>query len=208
MQHGPMARKNGIAGVGENLTIITGMAMVKIVVIFGKLQVLGMTTEHLFAGEVIGLVELGITQGCSTGRFCPNESVTRGQMAAFLTRALDLNSPTNMDSFDDDDGSIFENDIEALYAAGITRGCSTDSFCPSSAVSRGEMAAFLVRAFDLPESSGDSFSDDDRSFFEADIAALQTSGVTSGCSTGRFCPDRPVSRQEMAAFLIRALALN
>jgi hypothetical protein len=113
-----------------------------------------------------------------------------------------------MDSFDDDDGSIFENDIEALYAAGITRGCSTDSFCPSSAVSRGEMAAFLVRAFDLPESSGDSFSDDDRSFFEADIAALQTSGVTSGCSTGRFCPDRPVSRQEMAAFLIRALALN
>ena len=73
-------------------------------------------------------------------------------------------------------------------------------------MSRGEMAAFLVRAFDLPASSGNPFTDDDGSFFEADIAALEASGVTSGCSPGHFCSDRAVSRQEMAAFLIRVLA--
>ena len=68
------------------------------------------------------------------------------------------------------------------------------------------MAAFLIRAFDLPIVTRDSFADDDGSFFEADIAALEASGVTSGCSPGHFCSDRPVSRQEMAAFLIRVLA--
>ena len=164
------------------------------------------SAEHLFAGEVTGLVELGITQGCSTDRFCPNESVTRGQMAAFLARALDLDSPTDTDSFDDDDGSIFENDIEALYAAGITRGCSTNSFCPSSAVSRGEMAAFLVRAFDLSSSGGDPFTDDDGSYFEPEIGALEASGVSSGCAPNQYCPGRLVTRGEMAAFLIRGLA--
>ena len=164
------------------------------------------STEHVFAGEVMGLVELGITQGCSTDRFCPNESVTRGQMAAFLTRALDLDSPTNTDSFDDDDGSIFENDIEALYAAGITRGCTINSFCPSLAVSRGEMAAFLVRAFDLSGPGGDPFTDDDGSYFEPEIGVLEVAGVSSGCAPNQYCPDGLVTRGEMAAFLIRALA--
>jgi hypothetical protein len=130
-------------------------------------------------------------------------------MAAFLVRALRLDlGQYEIDAFSDDNGSYFENEINTLHAHGITNGCAEAKFCPNQFITRGEMAAFLVRAFDLPESSGDSFSDDDRSFFEADIAALQTSGVTSGCSAGRFCPDRPVSRQEMAAFLIRALALG
>ena len=127
-------------------------------------------------------------------------------MAAFLTRALDLDSPTNADSFDDDDGSIFENDIEALYAAGITRGCTINSFCPSLAVSRGEMAAFLVRAFDLSGPGGDPFTDDDGSYFEPEIGVLEVAGVSSGCALNHYCPGGLVTRGEMAAFLIRALA--
>ena len=165
--------------------------------------------ESSFSGEIVGLAAMGITDGCLPSRFCPTAQVTRGEMAAFLVRALRLDpGQEEIDAFSDDNGSYFENEINTLHVHGITNGCAEAKFCPNQFITRGEMAAFLVRAFDLPESSGDSFSDDDRSFFEADIAALQTSGVTSGCSTGRFCPDRPVSRQEMAAFLIRALALN
>ena len=97
------------------------------------------------------LAAAGITRGCNpptNDRFCPNDPVTRGQMAAFLTRALELLAATGID-FTDDDGSIFEDAIERLAAAGITRGCNppaNDRFCPDQPVTRGQMAAFLRRA--------------------------------------------------------------
>jgi hypothetical protein len=73
-------------------------------------------------------------------------------MAAFLVRALKLPT-TSKDYFTDDNGSIFENDINRLAAAGITKGCNPPSntkYCPASNVTRQQMAAFLVRALKLP----------------------------------------------------------
>ncbi|MGF1668357.1 MAG: S-layer homology domain-containing protein [Acidimicrobiia bacterium] len=54
------------------------------------------------------------------------------------------------DTFSDDNGSVFESDIEALAASGITRGCGPESFCPDDPVTRQQMASFLVRAFVQP----------------------------------------------------------
>ncbi len=105
----------------------------------------------LFFGDIEWLAGEGITKGCNpptNDRFCPDQPVTRGQMAAFLTRALDLGSGTP-GAFSDDDGSVFELDIEALAGAGITKGCNpptNDRFCPDQPVTRGQMAAFLYRA--------------------------------------------------------------
>jgi len=165
-------------------------------------------TTHQFAGEVLGLDELGITTGCTTTEFCPTGQVTRGEMAAFLVRALGLEPVAGANSFVDDDGSLFEADIEDLVAAGVTTGCSPTAFCPGRVVTRGEMAAFLVRGFNLSPAVGDSFVDDNGSFFEADIEALVAAGVTSGCSAASFCPRAPVTREQMAAFLVRALAVG
>ncbi|MFP3883441.1 MAG: S-layer homology domain-containing protein, partial [Actinomycetota bacterium] len=83
--------------------------------------------------------------------FCPDDNVTRGQMAAFFVRALDLTDGLD-DPFVDDDGNTFEADIEKLAAADITRGCNpptNDEFCPDDNVTRGQMAAFFHRAADL-----------------------------------------------------------
>jgi hypothetical protein len=66
-------------------------------------------------------------------------------MAAFLSRAFSLPA-TGSDSFTDDQGSAFENDIERLVAAGITKGCAPGLFCPNDVVTCGQMAAFLHRA--------------------------------------------------------------
>ena len=68
-------------------------------------------------------------------------------MAAFLSRALELPVPTGADRFIDDTGS-FEADIEALAAAGITRGCDPEGtrFCPDDPVTREQMSAILHRA--------------------------------------------------------------
>ena len=69
-------------------------------------------------------------------------------MAAFLDRALNLDNP-DKDTFSDDDGSIFESNIEALAEAGITKGCNpplNTRYCPNQPVTRAQMAAFLNRA--------------------------------------------------------------
>ena len=110
--------------------------------------------------------------------------------------------------FVDDDGSVFESAIDRLATAGVTQGCNppvNDRFCPERSVSRGEMAAFLVRAMGyVDDGGGDRFVDDDDSVFESAIDKLATAGVTQGCNppvNDRFCPGDNVTRGQMAAFL-------
>lgn len=162
--------------------------------------------DSIFASDVAWMVEQGITAGCAPDRYCPDEPVTRGQMAAFLVRALELPASSG-DPFLDDDGSVFEDDIERLATAGITRGCGDTAFCPNDNVTRGQMAAFLRRALEGRLLEGDevAFTDDDGSVFENDIEWLAATGVTRGCDANRFCPDESVTRGQMAAFLRRAL---
>jgi hypothetical protein len=103
--------------------------------------------------------------------------------------------------------SSFEAEIEWLYGAGITTGCSSERFCPDDRVTRAQMASFLVRALELPSTSTDSFTDDGASSHQADINALAAAGVTTGCAPARYCPTGTVSREQMASFLARALDL-
>lgn len=153
------------------------------------------------------IAALGVTHGCRTDilpMYCPRDSVTRGQMAAFLTRALAL-PPSSTNHFDDDDGSIFEGAINSLAEARITMGCGDRRFCPGDQVTRGQMAAFLTRAFGYPPSSTNWFDDDDGTFYEASANALAEAGITVGCGARRYCGAEPVTREQMATFLTRAL---
>ncbi len=164
--------------------------------------------------DIVYIAELEITKGCNPPAntdYCPDENVTRGEMAAFLVRTLGLTEGGGTDFFTDDDGSTFESDINKLASAGITSGCNGDGteFCPNDPVTRGEMAAFLVRGFGYTDvGEGDYFVDDDDSIFEGNIDRLKAVGVTVGCnppSNDRFCPEDPVQRDQMASFLARAL---
>ncbi|MGD2059563.1 MAG: S-layer homology domain-containing protein, partial [Acidimicrobiia bacterium] len=75
--------------------------------------------DHVFASPIRALLVSGVTTGCdpASTRFCPDDQVTRGQMAAFLVRALGLPAG-DTPGFSDDDGHTFEADIERLAAAG------------------------------------------------------------------------------------------
>lgn len=160
-----------------------------------------------------GLAASGITRGCSDDRpiFCPDDPVTREQMASFLDRALGLES-TDEEPFKDVADSIHRPSIERLAAAEITKGCNppaNDLYCPQKPVTRGEMATFLVRALELePSEESGTFTDTDTSVHEKDIEALAAAGITKGCNppdNDRFCPHSAVTRGEMATFLVRAL---
>ena len=158
-----------------------------------------------FAADIEWLYEAGITGGCSSERFCPRGVVSREQMAAFLDRALDF-APTTEDFFDDDSRSIFEDSINRLAAAGVAHGVGPGRFGPRYSVSRGEMAAFLVRALHLPPTLDDYFVDDEDSIFEDDINRLAAAGIAAGIGDDNYGPRLTVNRGEMAAFLHRALA--
>ncbi len=117
------------------------------------------------------------------------------------------------DPFTDDNGNVHENAINYIASIGVTVGCNPAGtlYCPSRDVTRAQMASFLARAFNLPATATDYFSDDDASIHEVDINRLAASGITLGCNppaNTSYCPNREVSRAEMATFLVRALDLQ
>ena len=110
-------------------------------------------------------------------------------------------------TFNDVIGSPHIDDITWLHYAGITTGCGGGSFCPTPSVSRAEMASFLARALALPAASTDYFWDDAGNIHEGNINAVAQAGITLGCGGGAYCPNSPVTRDEMASFLARAMSL-
>jgi hypothetical protein len=157
-----------------------------------------------FVRDIAWLADNGITVGCTPTAFCPRGAVTRAEMASFLTRALDLPA-TATDFFTDDESSTHEDSINRLRAAGITTGCTPTRFCPTEHVSRAQMASFLRRAFDLPPAAEDYFTDDESSTHEDSINRLRAALITYGCAPDTFCPNASVTREQMGAFLRRAM---
>jgi len=156
----------------------------------------------------------GLTQGQTAGSYAPAGTVTRGQMASFIARllvaggvALPQDPP---DSFADDDGTTHELAINQLAAVGVVAGTAVGQFSPSSAVSRGQMATFMVNAHEAIigirlTSDQDFFADFDSVHQEA-INALAQAGVAVG-SGGLYRPHDTVTRAQMASFIVRLLDL-
>ena len=170
---------------------------------------------NIHEGGIEAIAAVGITTGCNppaNDRFCPDASVTRGQMAAFIARARQM-AGSGEDFFTDDAGDVFESSINRIARAGITVGCNppvNDRFCPDRSMTRGQMAAMLARAFALPDSPEDFFLDDNGNIFERAINRMARAGITVGCNppmNDRFCPNTFITRAQMATFLTRALGL-
>lgn len=169
----------------------------------------------VFADDILWIAAKGITKGCNppaNSRFCPNDYVTRGQMAAFFTRALGYANTGTGNYFVDTAASTFKNDIDKIRVAGVTKGCNpptNNKYCPEKYVTRGQMSAFMARAFGFTNpGSGNYFKDTSDSVFKTDIDRIRVAGVTKGCNppaNNLFCPNDYVTRAQMAAFLHRAM---
>jgi len=198
-----------VDGVGtRSQTVVAPVEQAETVVVSGRFLD---DDDSPFEVEIERLAELGITAGCNpptNDRYCPSTQVTRGQLAAFLVRALEL--PAGTRSFQDTVGGLFEDDVAALAEAGVTAGCNppaNDRFCPGDVVTRGQMAAFVVRALELPAGST-GFVDTAGGIFADAASALAAADITRGCNppaNDRYCPSQVVTRGQMAAFLVRAL---
>ncbi|MBI5842459.1 MAG: S-layer homology domain-containing protein [Chloroflexi bacterium] len=163
------------------------------------------------------LANAGITGGCGTGIYCPDDSVTRAQMAVFLLKGIHGSSYSPPPATGGVFGDVLSSHwaaawIERLFAEGITGGCGTGIYCPEDTVTRAQMAVFLLKAkygtsYAPPPATGD-FSDVATNHWAAAwIEQLAAEGITSGCGTGIYCPESPVTRAQMAVFLVKTFNL-
>ena len=164
----------------------------------------------------------GITGGCgvSPRRYCPEGTVTRAQMAVFLERGIhgsSYNPPVvgGGTGFNDVSSTYWAGAwIKQLAADGITGGCGSGNYCPEAPVTRAQMAVFLLRskygASYSPPAVGNSTGFGDLSpthWAGAWIKQLVAEGITAGCGNGNYCPESPVTRAQMAVFLVRTFGL-
>ncbi len=176
--------------------------------------------SHWAWDRIETLYRAGITKGCAESLYCPEDVVTRAQMAVFLERGRQgrgFEPPPASGLFGDVPTAHWAAAwIEQLYADGITKGCSAAPllYCPESPVTRAEMAVFLMRAvkgpaYSPPPAAG-IFADVPVDHWAADwIEALYAEGITTGCAVSplAYCPEDPVTRAQMAVFLVRAFGL-
>jgi hypothetical protein len=169
------------------------------------------STSNLFADYITLIRNAAITSGCGGGQYCPDQPVTRGQMAALLVRAAmgsdTFPYPATPYFADVLPGNIFFKYIQKLRELGITQGCSGNRYCPDDLVTRGQMAALLIRARfggQPAASSTPVFADvDANNIFFQFVQKMKEAGITTGCSATQYCPNDTATRGQMAAFLVR-----
>jgi hypothetical protein len=201
---GASVRNGTITIGGQTFTVYQGMAFADVAL------------NNTFYNEIGKLSARSVTLGCGNGNFCPNDPVTREQMAAFIMRALgEFNPPTpGTQRFTDvPPTNQFYNFVDRLAALNITVGCGGGNYCPSNPVLREQMSAFIVRALGEPSPPNPLFQrfndvPSSNQFYNF-VDRMAVLNITQGCLTSppMYCPASVVTRAQMAAFLVRAFNL-
>jgi hypothetical protein len=171
-----------------------------------------------------GTIPAGTTGACGGGQGCYSISVSDPAVRpaphwdARLQELLSVGEPHTWilhvgESFGDVPTShLFYRFIETLLHNGVTGGCAGGGYCPSNPVTRGQMAVFLLKAkfgsgHIPPPCTGTVFDDVPCTGapFDPWIEELASLNITGGCGGGNYCPNNPVTRQQMAVFLLRTL---
>jgi len=164
---------------------------------------------HPFWWEIEVAAHDDLVLGFPDGRYRPSQDVTRQALASMLYRlagspAFDPGEPTFVDVPAD---HPFFQQIEWMHAAGIATGYADSTFRPSTPITRQAVAAMAVRAATAmpatvpPPPAFNDVGAADPFFME--ISTLGALGVTNGFSDGSFRPLASLTRQAMAAWLLR-----
>lgn len=183
----------------------------------GVSQFTDVGTQHPFVEYINYLKFNAITTGCtgSATLYCPEDAMTRAEMAAFVVRSLlgeNFSYGTAPYFTDVPSGHAAFRYIQKLKELGVTNGCTTTAYCPEATVTRGQMAAFVVRAVlgitaaeMFPYPTEPYFSDVPAGHpFFAYIQKLRELGITGGCTATTYCGEDGNTRSQMAVFVTRA----
>ncbi len=173
-----------------------------------------MASGSTYFNDIERVKATGVMTGCAERRFCPDEPVSRAELAVVLARvddsAVDLSQaerfsdvPTNFWAY---------SAIREISARGITVGCGEGKYCPNTNASRANVAVYIRRAMGQNNAnpSTATFADTPRNYWAfGSIERLYSLGVVNGCSTSprNFCPSDEVTRAQLASMLVRAFDL-
>ena len=105
--------------------------------------------------------------------------------------------------------NLFYPFVETIFHNGVTGGCAGGSYCPDATTVRKQMAVFVLKAkfgrsYEPPACTGVFADVACPGPFTNWIEDLYARGIAAGCGAGPiYCPDAPVSRQQMAVFLLK-----
>nr|WP_251025712.1 M14 family zinc carboxypeptidase [Bacillus sp. ISL-47] len=169
------------------------------------------TVGHWAQQQIAYLKDQNITGGLSDGSFGVNRQISRSESAALLVRALKLDSANVTDpNFDDvTKDHYYYKSIAAVYTHDIMQGMPGNRFNPDKTLTRAEMAAILVNAFDLKKKESAAWPDVKKDHWAYDaITILSSNELIEGYPDGTFRPDTSINRAEFAALLVRVLTMD
>ncbi len=165
------------------------------------------STGYTFYDDIHYLVEKEIIQGYPDNTFLPNQGVTRAQAATMIGRALGLNGTKKTTQFKDVPAEMSASGyIQAAANQEIIQGFADGTFKPNAIVTRGQLAIFLGRAFELKKNATVNFTDiatDSKAY--PYIGYLVAANITNGFNDGTFRPNAMVTRGEFSALMTRTL---
>lgn len=193
----------------------------------------GKNTTAYYQPWVERLVASGITGGCSSYTidfsgtndftyryYCPENPVTRAEMAIFLLKGINGSAYApaplaDSSSFEDVAPDFWAAAwIEQLFVEKITGGCGVGRYCPHDAVTRAQMAVFLLKSkhgsnYDPPPIEDETgFNDVPADYWAAPwIKQLAAEAITGGYPDGSYRPNNPVTRGQMAIFLVKTFGI-
>lgn len=173
-----------------------------------------------WAGDAVyKVISIGYMEQCASERFCPERAVTRGEMAKVLTflRHGTVYEPLPYRTVRFGDVPLdhaYGKWIQTVVADAISSGCAADRFCPDNSVTRAQAAILILRAvkgneYNPGAASGTVFSDvSSGAFGAAYIEQAKLMGITAGCSSTKYCPNRALTRAELAVFIRNVITLR
>ncbi len=175
-------------------------------------------TDSVHGPAIATLAAAGVLSDtdCALDRFCPNEPLTPSVLATWLVRSLEVSEashvlPLTGMTTGEASPDRWTRPAEHPPGSAIRAVCSPipARYCPDESVTRAQVASILTETFALDPSGPVGLSDVAGNPHEESINALVAAGITAGCTTNpvRYCPDRLVTRGQMATFLARALSL-
>jgi len=191
-------KKQVLAGVFTTMLVFSGQPLIT------DADYTDVPATHQNYSDVMFLLERGIIDDVNV--YGINDIVTREEVAVMVAKALGLDGTQRTTNFSDVPASHKNSGyIQSAVEAGVIKGYSDGTFKPDNKVTRGQMAAFLGRAFDLPASST-TFKDVKSTDTGAEfVGRLAAANITTGYSDGTFKPNANLTRAHISVFIARAL---
>lgn len=176
-------------------------------------------SAHWAYPEIKLIYDRKITSGCAANplKYCPDNPVIRSQASIFILRSMYGGSfipkvPNSQRFKDVPPDSFAYSWIDNLADLGITSGCGDNNYCPNDQLTRAQAAVMFVKAKKgaaYTPTFSPVFNDVPSSHWASSwISEMYTLGYTQGCGGKNYCPDRPITRAEMAVMLVRVFNIK